>query len=73
MKLELRIEGDRPAVFWTDCPDTNPGRVLCFTLHDGHNEASRAYMRSLHKPLSRTELTAASRTLHAFTQGLLMG
>lgn len=55
MKLSLKIEDGKPAIFWTDNPSATPGRVTCYTRTDQHTEASRAYMRGLRAPSTMAE------------------
>lgn len=50
LKCTVRIERGRPIIF-TNAETGQPGIVECFTFHDGHNTATREYMRRLkHAP-----------------------
>jgi hypothetical protein len=67
MKLDIRLEDGKPAIFWVDHPDAkNSHMVLCFTASDSHTYASRAYLRSLPIPLTREELQSSARLLRQF-------
>ena len=68
MKLDIRMEDGKPAIFWTDSEDVRQHYVICFTLHDGHNEASRAYMRSLPKPKTPEDYDLIMKTLKIWAQ-----
>lgn len=58
MKITLKMEGGKPAIFWTDDPSASPGKVTCYTRADMHTEACRAYMRSLRAPSTMAEYAA---------------
>lgn len=65
MKIVVKMEDGRPALFFPDEP-AQPGRVLCFAAGE-HHEASRAYMRRLHPPQTEPERLAAWRTLARYS------
>lgn len=68
MKLDIRMEQGRPIIFWTDDPDATQHTVTCYTLHDGHNSSSRAYMRGLPKPQTAEDFDRVMSTLAAWAQ-----
>ena len=46
----------------------NTGLIECFTIHDGHSEASRDYMYGLPKPETLEQFKACSETLEAWAR-----
>ena len=58
MKLEIRIEQGAPILFFTDS-ENHDKTIDCYTLREEHSSAQRAYMRSLKKPVTPEELSAA--------------
>jgi hypothetical protein len=58
MKLELRIEAGKPVIFFTDIENPDK-KIQCYGMDFEHAIASRAYMRSLPKPLTASEKNAA--------------
>lgn len=66
MKIIVKIEDGRPALFFPDEP-AKPGRVSCFAMGE-HSEASRAYMRALPAPAGADELRDAWLGLARYAQ-----
>lgn len=66
MKLDLRLEDGKPCIVWTDCPDVREEHYMMFTLHDGHNEIPKEYIRRLKKPKNQGEVIECMRVLKGF-------
>lgn len=60
MRIEARLEkhGGRmvPIIFFPDDVETDKA-IRCYTFHDGHGAAERAYMRQCKKPATPDEFT----------------
>ena len=68
MKIDIRLEQGKPILFFTDFVNKNTGLIECFTIHDGHSEASRDYMYRLPKPETQEQFKACSETLEAWAR-----
>ena len=68
MKIDIRLEQGKPILFFTDFVNKNSGLIECFTIHDGHSEASRYYMYGLPKPKTLEQFKACSKTLEVWSR-----
>lgn len=64
LKCVVRLENNKPIIFMSS--EEDKPNVECFTFHDGHNEATVQYMRSL--PLANEEIT--NETLKSYQKHL---
>ncbi len=69
MRIDARLEatdhGLRPILFFPD--DVQRDKTIgCFTLHDGHNTASRAYMRKCREPVNPDDFASVYRLLAGY-------
>ena len=71
MKIDVRLETIAgkivPVLFFPDEIERDK-RIGCFTEQEGHNSASRAYMRQCKKPFSEAEYLACFQVLRRYCQ-----
>jgi hypothetical protein len=69
MKIDVRLEtiGGQlvPVLFFPDDVERNK-TISCYSLREGHNSASRAYMRDCKKPEKPEEFIASYRLIIAY-------
>lgn len=69
MRIEARLEktdfGFRPVLFFPDEIERDK-TIAAFTEHEGHNAASRAYMRQCKKPNTEAEFLACFQVLKRY-------
>jgi hypothetical protein len=64
MKIDIRLEDGKPILFFLNIDVNSKNNLInCFNHKEMHNQASRAYMRSLKKPLTKNELLESFRLL----------
>lgn len=69
MKIIVKMENDKPILFFPDEPASKPNRVAAYAPHDGeHAEACRAYMRSLKTPRTMEERNKAWRVVAQYSR-----
>jgi hypothetical protein len=66
MRIEIRIEDDRPILFFPD-EVQNDKTINCWTVHAEHATASRSYMRGLAKPTTPEQLKSCWRALNIYS------
>lgn len=65
MKLEVKMEDGRPIIFLLS--DIEDNKIICWTDKEEHASATRSYMRSLPKPVTRTDILASWETLQRYS------
>ena len=68
MKIDIRMEDNEPILFFLDIDiDSKNNLIQCFNHKEMHNQASRAYMRSLKKPISNDDILKSFRLLKFYS------
>ena len=70
MKIELRIEDDKPIIFFTDEIERDK-TISCYCDNGQHAMASRAYMRSLKKPSTHEQMADCWWLINRYTSHVI--
>ena len=70
MKIELRLEDDKPIIFFADEMKLDK-TISCYCDSGQHAIASRAYMRSLKKPSTHEQIAGCWRLLNRYTSHVI--